>query len=127
MHVILLEKSTYVNLKVEAIGIGSDQMFTALLQEDIPMTISLKPSKRDFKISEALQNNLREYLISCHSHGQFYPPARYWNIQQAFMEESWLIIRESCVPYANMRKSKAGPSYIDVRDNVTFCGRPGIC
>ena len=66
---------------------------------------SLVPTNKEWKISDDIQRNLHKYLRSQESHGQFYPPPKYWDIQQAFMKESGFMIRNSNITYAKGLKS----------------------
>jgi hypothetical protein len=116
---ILIEKSKLLDLDPEARCFKVK--FETSLLEEIPIPVYLAPTNKEWKITETMHISLRKYLISPYSHGQFYPPPIYWNIQKAFMEESGLIMRESSVPFANYKKLK------DARGNGTFCGRQGIC
>ena len=120
-----LDTSKMINFDVDKISCEVDAVST---YDDSPITyVNLSPTNKEWKITDALQSKLRVYLKSPCSHGHFYPPPSYWNIQKAFMEESGLIIRQSSVPYAHGKKSKAGSSFADARGNGMFCGRQGIC
>jgi hypothetical protein len=120
-----LDTSKMINFDVDKISCEVDAVSTF---DDSPITYeTLSPTNKEWKITDALQSKLRVYLKSPCSHGHFYPPPSYWNIQKAFMEESGFIIRQSSVPYAHGKKSKAGSSFADARGNGIFCGRQGIC
>ena len=121
---LFLEQSTLDNVTAAADRIAYERNFISSFAENIAISISLFPTNKEWKIDESMQISLRSFLESPHSHGHFYPPPISWNHQKEFMEESGLIIRDSCVPYAKGKKNKSGN--IDLRGKGTFCGHSGI-
>ena len=102
---LFLEQSTLDNVTAAADRIAYERNFISSFAENIAISISLFPTNKEWKIDESMQISLRSFLESPHSHGHFYPPPIIWNHQKEFMEESGLIIRDSCVPYVKGKKT----------------------